>query len=324
MQKMRNEKGITLVVLILTMILLVIIAAISIDYAFDGIAYSQERKLLTEVEEVQQAVMEKYTELSQLDVEKDANSYNDIASSIDPSTLEEYSSILKHTYTDDRSVEPDKKYYTLSAKQLEDLDVVVKNGIPDNEVETGGLKDSNGDYVLYIVNFYYGEVLNIYSYDDYKTEHSGQLLYTIGRSDDDTNDSSLIGSFKWNGNTTLDEISGLKISIDTEYNTRNRRSLITFNIRNNSDETKVLNDITLNSENNLSSVSMYSSNNNNYEISSDDDNNIYITLSDYGKKNLPKISPGRSLEIKVYVTFSSTPNGNINVIDFNRYLKGGF
>ena len=69
---------------------------------------------------------------------------------------------------------------------------------------------------------------------------------------------------------------------------------------------------------------MYSSNNNNYEISSDDDNNIYIALSDYGKKNLPKISPGRSLEIKVYVTFSSTPNGNINVIDFNRYLKGGF
>ena len=36
MQKMRNEKGITLVVLILTMILLVIIAAISIDYVLFG------------------------------------------------------------------------------------------------------------------------------------------------------------------------------------------------------------------------------------------------------------------------------------------------
>ena len=59
MLKIKNEKGITLIVLILTMLLLIIIAAISIDYAYDGIMYSKERRMLTEVEEVQQAVMEK-------------------------------------------------------------------------------------------------------------------------------------------------------------------------------------------------------------------------------------------------------------------------
>ena len=314
---MKNEKGITLVVLILTMILLVIIAVISIDYAFDGIAYSQERKLLTEVEEVQQAVMEKYTELSQLDVDEEQDSYTDIACTISSSLLENYSSVLKHTYSNEDLIEPSKKYYTLSANQLKNLDVEIKNGVPDDDQETGKFKDDNGNYVLYIVNFYYGEVLNIYSYDDFKTEHSGQLLYAIGRTTDDNNNSSLLGSVNWNDDTLLENKNGLDIRVETEYNTRNTRGLITFNIKNNSDETKILNDITLHSEDNIRSVSMYS--NNSYDVSSDDDNYVYITLNNYGKENIPEISPNRSITIGVYIYYSSssTPRGSIDVIDFN-------
>ena len=42
MLKIKNENGVTLVTLVITMILLTIIAAVSIDYAYDGISFSAE------------------------------------------------------------------------------------------------------------------------------------------------------------------------------------------------------------------------------------------------------------------------------------------
>ena len=46
---------------------------------------------------------------------------------------------------------------------------------------------AEGDTVLYIVNFYYGEVLNVYYSENHKTSYSNRNLYTIGKttSEDD-------------------------------------------------------------------------------------------------------------------------------------------
>lgn len=43
MQMIKNEKGITLMALVLTIIVLVAIVAVSINYAYDGINYSSEK-----------------------------------------------------------------------------------------------------------------------------------------------------------------------------------------------------------------------------------------------------------------------------------------
>ena len=315
MLKIKNEKGITLIVLILTMLLLIIIAAISIDYAYDGIMYSKERRMLTEVEEVQQAVMEKYTELTQLKIENNEDSYDDFAETISTSDLSKYSDILKHTYDNTEDIEPSKRYYTISADQMKKLDIEIKNGIPDDRKEMDILKNSNGNYVLYIVNFYYGEVLNIYYSEDFKTEHSNQLLYTLGRTSEIDLSTSL-GTLNWNDSISLDEKDGLEISVDTEYN-RDGRGIITFNIRNKSNSAKILDNIDIYSEDKIEEAKMYSSNyTNNYKVDGEE-NNITVSLSDYGKNNYSGIGPGRSANIKIVIYYDEAPSGNISILNYN-------
>lgn len=315
MLKIKNEKGITLIVLILTMLLLIIIAAISIDYAYDGIMYSKERRMITEVEEVQQAVMEKYTELTQLKIENNEDSYDDFAETISTSDLSKYSDILKHTYDNTEDIEPSKRYYTISADQMKKLDIEIKNGIPDDRKEMDILKNSNGNYVLYIVNFYYGEVLNIYYSEDFKTEHSNQLLYTLGRTSEIDLSTSL-GTLNWNDSISLDEKDGLKISVDSEYN-RDGRGIITFNILNKSNSTKILDNIDIYSEDKIEEAKMYSSNyTNNYKVDGEE-NNITVSLSDYGKNNYSGIGPGRSANIKIVIYYDEAPSGNISILNYN-------
>lgn len=315
MLKIKNEKGITLIVLILTMLLLIIIAAISIDYAYDGIIYSKERRMLTEIEEVQQAVMEKYTELTQLKIENNEDSYDDFAETISTSDLSKYSDILKHTYDNTEDIEPSKRYYTISADQMKKLDIEIKNGIPDDRKEMDILKNSNGNYVLYIVNFYYGEVLNIYYSEDFKTEHSNQLLYTLGRTSEIDLSTSL-GTLNWNDSISLDEKDGLKISVDSEYN-RDGRGIITFNILNKSNSTKILDNIDIYSEDKIEEAKMYSSNyTNNYKVDGEE-NNITVSLSDYGKNNYSGIGPGRSANIKIVIYYDEAPSGNISILNYN-------
>lgn len=315
MLKIKNEKGITLIVLILTMLLLIIIAAISIDYAYDGIMYSKERRMLTEVEEVQQAVMEKYTELTQLKIENNEDSYDNFAETISTSDLSKYSDILKHTYDNTEDIEPSKRYYTISADQMKKLDIEIKNGIPDDRKEMDILKNSNGNYVLYIVNFYYGEVLNIYYSEDFKTEHSNQLLYTLGRTSEIDLSTSL-GTLNWNDSISLDEKDGLKISVDSEYN-RDGRGIITFNILNKSNSTKILDNIDIYSEDKIEEAKMYSSNyTNNYKVDGEE-NNITVSLSDYGKNNYSGIGPGRSANIKIVIYYDEAPSGNISILNYN-------
>ena len=56
----RNEKGITLVILVITVIVLMIIALVSINFGGDTIEEVKEKKNVTELSTVQQAIFQQF------------------------------------------------------------------------------------------------------------------------------------------------------------------------------------------------------------------------------------------------------------------------
>lgn len=60
MRKIKSENGITMMVLVVTIIVLAIIASIVIQYSINGGEYSKEKQLLSDLEIVQHAVYEQY------------------------------------------------------------------------------------------------------------------------------------------------------------------------------------------------------------------------------------------------------------------------
>ena len=64
MKNIKNNKGITLVALVITIIILLILASITVYMGSDSIKDSKENILLTEVRMVQHAALERYTQES--------------------------------------------------------------------------------------------------------------------------------------------------------------------------------------------------------------------------------------------------------------------
>ena len=64
MKNIKNNKGITLVALVITIIILLILASITVYMGTDSIKDSKENILLTEVRMVQHAALERYTQES--------------------------------------------------------------------------------------------------------------------------------------------------------------------------------------------------------------------------------------------------------------------
>ena len=62
--KIGNQKGVTLIVLVITIIVLIIIAGISIGTGISGMKQAKENKLLTELGMVNHAALERYTKVS--------------------------------------------------------------------------------------------------------------------------------------------------------------------------------------------------------------------------------------------------------------------
>lgn len=62
--KISNQTGVTLIALVITIIVLIIIAGISIGTGISGIKQARENKLLTELGMMNHAVLERYTKAS--------------------------------------------------------------------------------------------------------------------------------------------------------------------------------------------------------------------------------------------------------------------
>lgn len=158
---MNREKGITLIALIITIIVLLIIAGVTIGGAIRGIDESQENKLFSELKMVQHAIVErktKYDLTGQQELLKGTkiNNINDIDITDDEGTNVKLN--LKLTQADIDSTE--KAYYRLNEQDLKAIGL-------EPATETG-VANSN-----YIVNYSTGEVYN----ETVKKSPTGKLLY---------------------------------------------------------------------------------------------------------------------------------------------------
>lgn len=147
--KKSNDKGITLLALVITIIVMLILSGIAIGGAIQGVDESRDQKLLSELKMVQHAILERYTKY----------------------TLTGDSELLvgdAYSATDDLNTElkgevelkdNSENYYKVEPTDFSDL----------------GITDINDTY---IVNYKTGEVYN-YSV---KNTSNGTLLYVYGTS----------------------------------------------------------------------------------------------------------------------------------------------
>ena len=160
MRDFRENKGITLIALIVTIVVLLIIAGISINMGITGVDQASDNRLMSELEKVQHAITQRYTnfELTK-DTSLIVGTKVDDLPTIPTPTGESKAptwKVLQFTSGATISTHPERKYYRLSKSDLENLGL------------TGDYKNSS-----YIVNYYSGEV-----YDEVqKQTSSGIVLY---------------------------------------------------------------------------------------------------------------------------------------------------
>lgn len=160
MKKLRENKGITLIALIVTIVVLLIIAGISINMGITGVDQAGENRLITELEKVQHAVTERYTKF---ELTKDTSlivgtKVDDLPTIPTPTGESKAPTwkVLQFTSGATISTHPERKYYRLSKSDLENLGL------------TGDYKNSS-----YIVNYYSGEIFD----ENKKQTSKGTVLY---------------------------------------------------------------------------------------------------------------------------------------------------
>lgn len=144
MQKIKKESGVTMAVLVITIIILAGIASIIIQYSIDALDYSKEKEELANLSAVQHAVYERY---EQYKVTKDEDF---LIGNVAPKPNDK-----DVTWKDGgiywSASEIEKKYYKLTKEDLKKI----------------GIEDSKDTY---IINYYTGEVYNV-SIKKVKKEH---------------------------------------------------------------------------------------------------------------------------------------------------------
>lgn len=160
MERMKNNKGITLIALIITIVVLLIIAGISISGGITGIEEANDNRTMTELEKVQHAITQRY---SKFELTKDTSlivgtKIDDLPTIPTPTgeTKAPTWKVFQVTSGATVSTHPERKYYRLSKSDLENL------GLTGNE---------NGS--SYIVNYYSGEIFD----ENKKQTSKGTVLY---------------------------------------------------------------------------------------------------------------------------------------------------
>lgn len=133
----KEERGITIISLVITFILLLIVSAVGVNMSISGINSAKDSKLSGELQMVQHAVLEQYVKYKTT-----RNSVYLVGNKI---TKEEASNLANEmgvTLTNIPDSYLDKDYYKLDKTALEEI----------------GIKDATDEYV---VNYISGEVMNI-------------------------------------------------------------------------------------------------------------------------------------------------------------------
>jgi type II secretory pathway pseudopilin PulG len=158
---MNNQKGVTLVALVVTITVLLILLSITLSYGIDTLTTARENNTKSEVEIVAQAVAEQYTKIVEMgyDQLKVTDVSNPPAIFIGKKTAKTDASIpdiMKKDLADDAVYV--KSYYGLTESDL--LLMKIK-------AYTQPERQRNPNDIVYIVNYYTGEVLNVEKSDYY-------------------------------------------------------------------------------------------------------------------------------------------------------------
>ena len=147
---MKNTKGITLIALAITIIILLIIAGISITGTIMLKDKAKENIQISSLEMVQHAILERYTK-AQLTIEELPGT---------PLELSEVQAIMKeiNSETGENITLKGIEYYELTQKDLEKLGIT-------------------GEENIFIVNYSTGEVIN----KTLKVTKEGKALYTYSK-----------------------------------------------------------------------------------------------------------------------------------------------
>lgn len=165
MLKIKENNGVTLTALVITIIVLMIILSITINLGMDSINSTKDRKLQAELEIVQQACISEYTKAKELGyLEKDEIPSNFVGTEVPFSSLPTNSKGWALTGSE---TEKYKKYFRLTPEDLEILSIL------------------NSEHT-YIVNYYTGEVYN----ETKKNSSEGVPLYIRSVSEHQTDSSA--------------------------------------------------------------------------------------------------------------------------------------
>lgn len=185
MMSLRNENGITMAMLVATVIILLIIISVSINLGIKGVDSSKDKQDFSVLYMVQQAALGQYSKAVALGNDDDldvSNEYigekiydiSDINVSLLPASISspfptqtEYSNIINSSTATNKDF-----YYRLKTNDLKKLKIV-KPGDSEDVVSTEELVDT------YIVNYKTGEV---YNETKQVTKSNNKILYIKGES----------------------------------------------------------------------------------------------------------------------------------------------
>lgn len=185
---LKEEKGITLIALIVTIVVLIILAGITITGTIQGVDQAKNNTLLANLDMIHHAITERETKYK---LTNDENLL--VGTKVDISSLTDVPSEIEWKVVQFDGVNnPEREYYRLSSTNLKEL----------------GLSTEVSNSASYIVNYYTGEV---YNETDKKTSDN-KVLYVTS----ETNEVSKMG----------DEIIKDKLLVwyDGENNTGNGHS----------------------------------------------------------------------------------------------------
>ena len=137
MDKLKTQKGITLVALAITVIVLLIVSLITVNFGINGISNIKDSRLEAELNMVQHAILEQYTKYKAT-----KNIAYLVGNKVSQEQLNEISNELGITLVNIPNTYSNKDYYKLDKASLKEI----------------GIQETNDEY---IINYISGEVINI-------------------------------------------------------------------------------------------------------------------------------------------------------------------
>lgn len=196
---MKNQKGITLIALVVTIIILLIIASVATYTGISSIQDSKNQSYISEVKMLQQVVVENYTKYLTTKDEKylrgepiDYSDMEELEYNMNSKSSKENITLKMMDYGNVTSSANPVYYYRLSENDLKEMEVSVVN------------EDS------YIINYYTGEVFN----ETLLVTGDGVPLYVYAT---DVEIPNIIISATPSSNTSEVSTQNIVISVQSQY-----------------------------------------------------------------------------------------------------------